>query len=219
MTIISFHYKYIFIANPKTGSTSIHQILSEKYTKPGDIVAKKSVHQKPIGKHDSLQAVRDYLETKGMKLEDFFVFSFVREPFARIISCFNYEIQQGMYRIKNNQPMKDFLQNYLTKPSNIVHMRKANSFFYINGEIPSFCHIFKIENLNLFCEMLRDKTNISIEPSQVPQANKSVKVINPDMNKLLSSIPRETIEILYNVYTNDFNLYYNVEEKFSITKK
>ena len=119
MTIISFYYKYIFIANPKTGSTSIHQILTEHYTKPGDLVAKKSVHEKPIGKHDSLQKVHDFLEAKGMKMEDFFVFSFIREPFAQMVSCYNYELHNRWYKPKLNPLLKDFKDHYLANPSTI----------------------------------------------------------------------------------------------------
>ena len=61
MTIIDLKAKYIFIANPKTGSTSVHRFLANKYHKNNELhnnanstlIAMKTIYSKPIGKHDT----------------------------------------------------------------------------------------------------------------------------------------------------------------------
>ena len=219
MTIISFHYKYIFIANPKTGSTSIHDVLSSKFTKPGDIVAKKSVHEKPIGKHDSVQKVHDFLKARGIRMEDFFVFSFRREPCARMVSCYNYEFHNKWYRPILNPLLVDFKDHYLMYPSKIMHMASYQNLFTIQGEQPSFLHLFKIEELAPFCQMLREKTNISLSPNVVPRANQSPKTIQPKIPDLIAELPPDVVKRLQTAFPNDLDAYYDISPDFKLTPR
>lgn len=214
MTIISFHYKYIFIANPKTGSTSIHDLLSKKYTKPGDIIAKKSIHEKPIGKHDTYEKIKQYLTEKNQNIDDFYIFSFIREPFKRLISSFNYELNCGYYKLKVQNPLVDFTENFLNP--NIRKHFSPNIFkeyFYCNNTLPSNLYIYKIEEVIKFSQDIKEKCAISISKEQIPHIHQSKKIINPTVPDLIKLLSKEKLNELYHLYEDDFKEYYTFDEE------
>ena len=79
---ISPTHKFIFIAIEKTGTNSIRHCLNNfADTKPGD----------GINPHWPACKVRaHYFETPQSNFEDYFSFAFVRNPWARLVSWFEY---------------------------------------------------------------------------------------------------------------------------------
>ena len=87
MTLISYRYKFIYLANKKCASTYVHTIL-----KPfSDEVYMDTIYSKPLGKHDNARKVKKYIMSKGYLWKDFFVFTTIRHPLDRIVSCYFYE--------------------------------------------------------------------------------------------------------------------------------
>ena len=87
MTLISHRHKFVFLANPKCASTSIHEFLRPHSDKAFTI----SVYQKPLGTHAYAKEVKKYLEKRNYNWDDYFVFTTIRNPLNRIKSCYYYE--------------------------------------------------------------------------------------------------------------------------------
>lgn len=88
MTLVSHRHKFIFLANPKCASTSVHEFLRPF----SDKAFTMSVYQRPLGTHANARKVKSYIEKRGYHWEDYFVFTTIRHPLRRIRSCYYYEI-------------------------------------------------------------------------------------------------------------------------------
>ena len=198
MTIINFDKKFIFIANQKTGSTSVHDYYINSLSK-NSIYSARSIHSKPIGKHDNYRTIKQYLDKSGFNIDDFYIFGFIRNPVERIKSCFLYEkkIHCHNYEI-NNENFKKYIENNDEK-----HFTACNEVFYNqNTELPSNVHIFKIENLYKSIEIINK--NIDIEDNNI-----EIKTLNSSKQCVLIMNPK-TLEILRNRYDSDFTYYRGV---------
>lgn len=102
MTLISHKHKFIFLANQKCASTSIHEFLRPHSDKAFTIW----IYQKPLGTHSTAAEVKRYMDRRGYKWEDYFVFTTIREPFSRIKSCYYYEID-----FNQNRDLTDLIRN------------------------------------------------------------------------------------------------------------
>jgi hypothetical protein len=71
--VINHKKKFIFIRMPKVANTSIRKALSTGFP--------NEVHEIKLQRSDI-----------SSKYSDYFVFSFVRNPFSRIVSCYNNKI-------------------------------------------------------------------------------------------------------------------------------
>jgi hypothetical protein len=156
MTIISFRHRFIFLANMKCGSTTLHKLL----TPFADLIADSSIFQKPIGKHDNARQVKSYIESQGYKWEDFYVFTTIRNPLPRIVSCYNFEIQCG-YLDSTVQ-----LDSYIRLGRYYEHFQDID--FFIK---PSANQIIKMEEFQLEIPKLWLKLGLGEFNGQIPITN------------------------------------------------
>lgn len=89
MVSISKKYKFVYIAIPKTASTSITKCL-EKFTDEPDFFH----HARAI-------EVKKYLEEKELDWNDFYCFSTVRNPWTLLVSAYNHMRQQAQESYTN----------------------------------------------------------------------------------------------------------------------
>ncbi len=87
MTLISHRFKFVFLANPKCASTTLHHFLRPYADKDFTL----TVYQRPLGTHATASQVKRYLEKRNYRWEDYFVFTTIRHPLKRIRSCYQYE--------------------------------------------------------------------------------------------------------------------------------
>lgn len=116
---ISTDHKFIFFANPKTGSESVRKML-DPYS---DIKDKRSDESSEFTSHMSPKRVKALFEKKGWNYNDFFKFVFIRNPWDKMVSL--YEMKYSGKRTKvlvagtlENQikdRLKKFKQRYFTK--------------------------------------------------------------------------------------------------------
>ena len=88
--------KAIFVGVPKVATTSLYDVLSEK--------AGLGQALSPEGRHN-LPGIPDVFVRK---FPDFLVFSFVRNPWSRVLSCYRYMIEEPR---RNGLPMRDIFQH------------------------------------------------------------------------------------------------------------
>lgn len=77
--LINHKFKWSFVHIPKTGGTSITNVLRQI---DGTEV---------LAGHDSVRLIKDY--------KDYFIFTFVRNPFTRLTSAFEHERRKGNHDI------------------------------------------------------------------------------------------------------------------------
>ena len=177
MTLISYRYKFIFLANMKCGSTTIHKYL-QKYA---DEVYIRSIYQKPISSHAPAIKVKRYIENKGHKWRDFFIFTTVRNPFDRIRSCYYYEKQK-------RRKLPSF-RDYVMKDRFLKeHFRPLESFAYHDGRM--LVHkIIKLEDIRKELPSVLKKLKIPLRLKEICTFNKSKKpyklIYTPEMRKYL----------------------------------
>lgn len=107
---ISHRYKFIFLANPRTASTSIRKLL-DRYS---DI---KSVHISEINKkfpfydHISALELKLIFEENDWDWESYRKFCVVRNPFDRVVSLYHHKLKN----IKNWDPRMSIFFNLARK--------------------------------------------------------------------------------------------------------
>lgn len=97
--IIAHHQKFIFVPIQKTGSTSIRNILEKKY----NCVEASPDNSSLIYTHTSACRLKLYFEQQkdlnntehSWNWNEYFKFTFVRNPYARLVSQYNYFCKIG----------------------------------------------------------------------------------------------------------------------------
>lgn len=152
--MISHKYKFIFIHIPKTGGLSVFNALM------------------PFCDDDKFMrghaSQSDYL--KISKLENYYQFSFVRNPFARLVSAYFF-LKGGGHNNKHDKKIRDrlklsgnnfrdFIRNDLgcLIEDRVVHFIPQLNF--LNSDV-SKVEIFKIENINFNFKKVCDRIGIS----------------------------------------------------------
>ena len=110
---ISFEKKFIYFRIPKTASTSLTNIL-EPYVRPNHQIFKSShwftnreintqYHNKDDEKHINQPVAKRFIDNAGLHIENFYEFVFVRHPYNRLLSHYNY---QHNVNIPEKNPLK-----------------------------------------------------------------------------------------------------------------
>ncbi len=87
---ISHQHKFVYFANPKTGSSSVRQFLAPY----SDIVAVKNylhiTEENPFYPHMRPVEARTVFEQFGWPFDDYLRFVFVRNPWSRLVSLYEH---------------------------------------------------------------------------------------------------------------------------------
>jgi hypothetical protein len=162
--IISPKYKFVFILNEKTGCTSIYNVLKnidDRKKIVGEIVPKD--HNNYLySKHTSCSE----FQNNHSDFNDYFKFAFVRNPWDRVVSWYNFSM-----KIKNPDKDriitgKDFL-SFILEFQNIWGNESQNQY-----EFTKCCDfIGRYENLQNDFNIICDK--IGIPQQKLPHKNKT----------------------------------------------
>ena len=191
--------KCIFVHIPKTGGVSISKALFNNYG----------------GSH---RTIEDYmLIFNPIEFSNYFKFTFVRNPWDRLVSAFFF-LKAGGFEESDRKWSETHLKPYTNfnvfvrewvNEKNILlypHFKPQHSFICaINNTIPiDFIGFYEnlYSDFNFICEKLNIKNNIKI-------LNKSN---HQDYTKLYD---KESIKIVANVYSKDIELFkYTFDNKF-----
>jgi len=188
MTLISHKHKFIFLANQKCGSTTLEAMLKpyacEAFT--------KGIRAKPVGRHDSAVKVKRYLASKGLKLDDYFVITTIRNPFTRIPSCYAFERHKKM---KSAQcPFEIYVQNRRYK-----HFTDIKDFTHDNDQ-SLVDHIIRLERF-------RDGIPRLFHRLHLPRA-RTIPTRNSSQSKPFGNLwTKKLRRIVFDRHANDFAFY------------
>lgn len=202
--IISHKYKFIFIRIPKTASTSI-----ERFCKTIDKDCIISDESKPPYGHYTASQVKNMVTEQ--QWNEYFKFTFVREPNSWVISQYRHNLQY-YYKWENLQIILDKNKKLRLPEDNILTEKDIiklyilldcwfgypNQYIYINDSIN---FIGKFENLQEDLNKILKILNINTE-YKVEHLNK-----NNSQKLILNDDSKEIIKILFK---KDFELYNNL---------
>lgn len=185
MTLISHKHKFVFLANQKCASTTLH----EMFRPYADKAYTFSVYQKPLGTHSDAKTVKRYLEKRGYKWEDYYVFTTIREPFSRIKSMFRYESKW-----KHHKDITDLIRQI---PADFKSYVMGDWFFKRFVDIADFCgdenrkqlvnEIIKVEELDEKVPALIERLGLPIDIDGLPHMNVTGKKKSLDYDEEMSA--------------------------------
>lgn len=87
---ISHQYRFVFFANPKTGSSTVRQLL-DPYSdvRPARSYAERTA-ENPFHPHMRPEEARRVFRELGWDFDGYFKFVFVRNPWARLVSFYEH---------------------------------------------------------------------------------------------------------------------------------
>lgn len=150
--IISHDHKFICLDPPKTG-TNYRQNLLWNY---GDHVS--------VLQHANLIEVKNFF--KGYNLEDYFFFTFVRNPWRRYLSWFNFFYRDSSEEKLSPEEFHRFMHLYLSQNSQESKTRISlpQSFWFEHNNEINVDFIGCLENITQDMRSILNKININTQP-------------------------------------------------------
>lgn len=175
--IISYENRYIFIAVPKTGTTSIQKLLLESDPTARNYGIEINGRHYSFGEHDTALQIKSEL---GDLYSEFRTFGFIRHPYSRIVSSYFFYEQGGKRLDKRNKKRILRELRFLTakvlpiKIWSVLYPYKSNKEYFIDRDgnvIVDNIGIF--ENLDKDFLKIADKIGIPISADKIPHSNRS----------------------------------------------
>mmetsp|Transcript_31284 Transcript_31284/g.75625 ORF Transcript_31284/g.75625 Transcript_31284/m.75625 type:complete len:352 (+) Transcript_31284:233-1288(+) len=148
--ILSDKYKFVFIHVLKSGGTAVKKFLKDSLCGPADSECER-VPETLIRAEGCIKSIRDH--------QDYFHFSFVRNPFSRMYSA--YSMMDGFppsNGVRGRLPTKDFsFSDFVLKPNQRdLHTsmwpghydRQREFLFSEDGQCPVFDFLGRLEHLD-----------------------------------------------------------------------
>ena len=215
--VISESNKFIFLHNPKCAGTSIRLALKEFDTRANYYWLFDEIDGHKIDKaHMPLNIFRRFSPEDFSLINAYFVFGFVRNPYARVLSAFN-EGHQVLYR--DFKADKVSFSDYQTKVNSYVakltkknvsgwefkhrHFVSQTSMFWLEGKLYADAVIKveelndRLEQLNIFLPEVGEKLYRNLK-------NRNEKPISYTADQILN---QDAIEVINKLYYDDFVIF------------
>jgi len=207
--IISHKHKFIFIATPKTGTTSIESKL-KVFNENLNLSDKAEDRGNPTLKHITLEDIKNNCRKN---LDDYFSFSFSRNPWCRHLSIFKYYKKMIKFWDENLEKKQKWHTVYESYKNLVGNFEDFNEFVSDNPNFAELQTRWITDNINFVGKMetLQDSfdnicSRIGIQKIELPHLNMSNKI---DYKKVYND---KSIDIVSQAYKKDIDyLKYNYE--------
>jgi hypothetical protein len=198
----------IYIHIPKTGGTTIGNIFhpdTEIIDKPinalgktySDILSDPILH---IAEHKSYNQYKDILQEINFNIQYFYIFTFTRNPYARVYSSWKFLC----YQVNINNQVFNFIDpKIISSFEAFVHHLFYNNhrdfcIEQVNYAISSNCNfIGRYESFESDLSILMKKFNIE---RTIPHLNKT----SSNMNEYKQHYTKSMQNMIYKIYESDF---------------
>lgn len=188
--------KLLFIHIPKTGGTFIESSFNLNKSDPYLYNATNFVFFNNIQfalQHLNYTAIVEKNLIEKNKLNSMYKFTFIRNPYTRALSEYFYSNQT--VEVFNEDIFHEFVVNRFITPQYDHHLPQS---FYFDIK---YDFVGKFENLISDLKQLCKNVNISINiPTEKINASRF------DKNELVDKIKPETIDVINEVFSDDFDL-------------
>ena len=153
--MINHEHKFIFIHINKCGGTTIDTLFSGKF----------AGHKKAF----------NYKELYPKEFKNYFKFTFIRNPWDRVVSFYHYQIKRGwdFYPFNETIPFKKFVKEWLKQMPEQTSLNTNSCYDWISDENSDLLVDFigRFENIQEDFNIVCDK--IGIQQQRLPHKNKS----------------------------------------------
>ncbi|EJM94427.1 Sulfotransferase family [Pseudomonas sp. GM74] len=196
----------IFVHIPKCGGTSVESAIWEDHEKTEENLwmgfLDKYHNKYQTGGLQHLKAIQIRQHIGRSKFDNFFKFSIVRNPFARIVSQFLYMESRPDLRDYIDMNADDSLITYLHKIQKRSHVQweQQVSFLYDYKGNLLVDKVIQLEQINSLPEILKNNTPISIE--RIPRTN-----TNKFKYHYKDYLCTDSISMITDLYFEDFEAF------------
>ena len=197
MTFINLKYKYIFISN----LDEISNIINNFFISNSD--ENLYVNLKTFKEVDL------FLTNNKLDINNFYVFTFIKNPIQIIYKNFLNDIKNDYYLLKNGIIYGNNIQSFYSY-INYDHCRnifKIKDYYYYNNSLPSNMNIFKIENMNQILTKLSKKFNFNdnLMNYKLKDNNNNPSELNFEINSNITNLIKNKYPIFWSYYNNTNN--------------
>lgn len=188
---VSHRFRFVFLSNRKCGSSSVRHLLDS-------VSCIRSSTEPPLLHHISAFRLRDYFEQQSWNWNEYFSFCYIRNPWERVISQFNFarESHESKWRdmTLRHESFYDFLndgdvQARLYRESRIPYLKDTSELLV--------SEVFPFEKINDKPAGLEGRFNL---PWRVPHLNRSSECCSERM------YCRVTERVVADIYYDDIVL-------------
>ena len=176
---LSHEYKFIFFANPKTGSESVRKIL-DPYSNVCATTFRNRSQENPFYSHITPVETRDIFFRLGWDFDSYHKFCFVRNPWAKIVSLYKMIFAKSIIKPRFNRWIYEIEPNGIGGGGDDAdRWRKYGAYSienYVSDESGSFLvdKIIKLEDIHTQLIPLLEKIGIPKASSlSIPNLNSS----------------------------------------------
>ena len=199
---ISHKHHFIFLSNPRCGSTSIRKIL-DRYS---DI---ESDDRGPYYHHISAPNLRKQFIEMGWVWEDYYSFTTIRNPWARMLSAYKFGQQNQTSVWHRIGEEAGSFQAFIHHPDTFSDKRGLKSidrFAFDEDGIPLLNDIIPLEQLDKILPALLEQ--IGIKESNIPMINTTLPLF-----KRIRSVLLPDSTHAQNINPAAYRQYYGAEER------
>ncbi|RDV24234.1 hypothetical protein DXV75_14545 [Alteromonas aestuariivivens] len=208
---ISHSHKFIFFATPRTGSTTVRNVL-DRYSDISSVHVSEITKDFPFYHHISALELKRIFEQRGWDWDSYHKFCFVRNPYDRVVSLYHHYL-----KIRGEVSGHD-LRNILRKFKNAVTSPLSFKDYVMTldpkDRLPTSLEAFlcdekgnflvddilMYENLKTELPNFLKKLNISISEDDIPHLNASA-----NRNKYRKYCDDELKDKIEHLYPYEFN--------------
>lgn len=203
--------KVLLIVNPKTSCSSIQYNLFVKLfgEEQGREQVMSFIHNAKYLKEISQGQIEKVWRAKPsvVQASDYFKFSFVRNPYARLFSAYRDKLQGGFYRggiygrlriVSRDMSFAQFVDKIITLPDRLLehHWMPQHYYLYANGTEPLWDFLGRTENPDDYEKM---EQRLGLPPT--PKINLTKKT------DWRSAYDEDIAAKVYRLYASDFALF------------
>ena len=187
--LISHKRKFVFLAMPKTASTSVRKIL-EKHSDIIGVKAFETTEEFPFNEHLPARELKKIFDERGWDWFDYRRFCLVRNPYDRIVSEYHYRyvanreellkrrspIRRTLLKIKDRVKRTTFREFVLSLPSNKERKAATSPISDFVCDYDGQClvdDILMYEKLNEQVPVYLKELGIDVSPQDIPYLNTS----------------------------------------------
>lgn len=207
---ISHSHKFIFFALPRTGSTTIREMLDD-FSDIRSIHISETTDDFPFYHHISALELKEIFENRGWKWDDYKKFCFIRNPYDRIVSLYHHHV-----RMRDNAAKESLLRKIKNRLSSAVLFEdfvfQINAKNRLTTSLENFIcddsnnilvdDILRFEHLEKDISNYLGKLNIVTKMQHIPHLNASEN--RRDYRKYYTPETRRRIAELYRYEIDKF---------------
>ena len=180
---ISHTHKFIFLALPRTGSTTVRQVL-DQYSDIKSVRNSDKTDEFPFYHHIPATELKGIFQQKDWKWEDYNRFCVVRNPWDRMVSLYHHHLKQRSIRV-NKSLLSNLRDTFTPAPTFKQYVFRVHSLKGLavslehfigaasNTDKPLVDHILRFEELDKELPRYLENLNINIHSADIPHLNAS----------------------------------------------